>query len=96
MDNQLYMQSKIDTNDLMNILNGHSAIADTFDKIGDDITNPVLYEYLTELIKIHGYTPVSMIQKANLSKAHAYQILNGTRMPSRNFLVRISFVLGLA
>lgn len=89
-------KEKLDTNDIMNILNGNCVIKDAFNKIGNEITNPDIATFLSDMMDKYEKKPIVLIQKGNLSKSHVYQILNGTRIPNRNLLIRICFTIGLS
>lgn len=52
--------------------------------------------YLNELLENHGLQPRDVIIKLNMERSYAYQILNGRRNPTRNFLIRIAFLCSLS
>ena len=49
-----------------------------------------------ELIEKKGLKKAQVIEKANLQKTYAYEVLNGRkRNPSRDILLRLAFAMGL-
>lgn len=52
--------------------------------------------YLNEVLKQHGLQPKDVIVKLNMERSYTYQILNGRRNPTRNFLIRIAFLCKLS
>lgn len=51
--------------------------------------------YLRNLMDTHHISARDMIIHLNIEKSYLYQILNGRRAPSREFLIRFSFFLRL-
>lgn len=52
-------------------------------------------KYLSELLNEHKLQAKDVIVKLNMERSYTYQILNGRRNPTRNFLIRIAFLCGL-
>lgn len=52
--------------------------------------------YLNNLLKQHGLQAKDVIIKLNMERSYTYQILNGRRQPTRNFLIRIAFLCQLS
>ncbi len=52
--------------------------------------------YLNEVLSQHGLQPKDVIVKLNMERSYTYQILNGRRNPTRNFLIRIAFLCKLS
>lgn len=52
--------------------------------------------YLNEILNQHNLQAKDIIMKLNMERSYAYQILNGRRKPTRNFLIRISFLCKLS
>lgn len=52
--------------------------------------------YLNEVLNQHDLQPKDVIVKLNMERSYAYQILNGRRNPTRNFLIRIAFLCKLS
>lgn len=59
--------------------------------INDDSFN----EYLKSFMEKKKIRMSTLIKKANISKTYAYQCLNGERLPGRDIVIRMCFVLGL-
>lgn len=54
-----------------------------------------LPELLRQLIADGGLTPKEIIFRCNFDRSYGYQLLNGTRTPTRGQLVALALVLGL-
>lgn len=55
---------------------------------------PPLPEYLRELLAERGVTVGDVVVRCGLDRSYAYQLFNGTRRPTRDFLVLLSLGLG--
>ena len=53
-------------------------------------------EYLYSLLTSHDLQPKDIILNLNMERSYTYQILNGRRKPTRNFLLRIAIFTGLS
>ena len=53
-------------------------------------------EYLCSLLTSHDLQPKDIILNLNMERSYTYQILNGRRKPTRNFLLRIAIFTGLS
>ena len=62
----------------------------------DAFSAPSLTAYLAELLRDHNLTVQDIILHCNLDRSYAYQMFNGTRTPTRNFLLRLAFLLQLS
>lgn len=60
-----------------------------------DFTPPDLSAYLRQLLAERGTTPGEVIRRCNLDRSYGYQMLNGTRRPTRDVLLTLSVHLGL-
>ena len=47
-------------------------------------------KYLCSLLTSHNLQPKDIILNLNMERSYTYQILNGRRKPTRNFLLRIA------
>ena len=61
----------------------------------DAFSAPNLAVYLNSLLHDHGLSVQDVVVRCNLDRSYAYQLFNGTRRPTRNFLLRLSLVLRL-
>lgn len=52
-------------------------------------------EYLSTLLHEHNIQTKDVILKLNMERSYTYQILNGRRNPTRNFLIRIAILCSL-
>lgn len=89
-------QKKLDTDDLIDILQVSPSFKHVMESFSNSFDNSSLGSHLLNLLSLHGCTPSEIIQKTNLSKSFLYQILNGTRAPGRDILIRIAFAAGLS
>lgn len=62
---------------------------------GGDFHLPPLPEHLNRLLEERGLTVRDVILRCNLDRGYAYQLFNGTRRPTREFLVLFAVTLGL-
>lgn len=53
-------------------------------------------EYLKKLCEERGLIPEQVIKKAQIDRTYGHQIFNGTRIPSRDKLIRLAFGFGLS
>lgn len=61
----------------------------------DGFRLPPLPEYLRGLLAERGVTVGDVVVRCGLDRSYAYQLFNGTRRPTRNFLILLSLSLGL-
>lgn len=52
--------------------------------------------YLNDLLNKHNLQAKDIIIRLNMERSYTYQILNGRRQPTRNFLIRIAFLCQLS
>ena len=60
-----------------------------------DFDMPELTGYLRDLLRERGLTVGEVIQRCNLDRGYGYQLFNGTRRPTRDMLLILSFQLQL-
>lgn len=60
-----------------------------------DFRPPEVTEYLNALLEERGLTAGAVILRCNLDRSYGYQMLNGTRRPTRDFLLLVSLALAL-
>lgn len=53
------------------------------------------FQYLADLLKERGWLVRDAIRACYLDRSYGYQLFNGTRPPTRNFLLRLALVLEL-
>lgn len=56
---------------------------------------PDIVPYMNNLLVERGLTVRDVILGCNLSRSYAYQLFNGNRAPTRNFLLKLAFLLKL-
>jgi len=54
---------------------------------------PALKDVLYEMMQRRGLYPKDMIHRCGIERSYFYHILNGTKRPSRNMILRIAFCL---
>ena len=65
--------------------------------LGDDtFTPPDSTFYLCNLLEQRGWLVKDAIRACCLDRSYGYQMFNGTRLPTRNFLLRLALALGLS
>lgn len=62
----------------------------------DAFCAPPLAAHLAALLRGRNVTVQDVILRCNLDRSYAYQMFNGTRTPTRNFLLRLAFLLRLS
>lgn len=60
---------------------------------GAEFETPTPGEYLRELLQARELSTRSVIRRCNLDRSYCYQLLNGTRVPSRELIVRLALEL---
>ena len=61
----------------------------------EDFTPPSLPDFLGEALRERNLTVGDIVVRCNLDRSYAYQLFNGTRRPTRDFLLRIAMALGM-
>lgn len=62
---------------------------------GEAFELPSLALYLSNLLRSRGMTVGDIVVRCNLERSYGYQLFNGTRRPTRNFLLRLALLLKL-
>ena len=62
---------------------------------GEEYALPSLPIYLNSLLHRHGLTVQDVVVACSLDRSYGYQLFNGTRRPSREFLLRLALLLKL-
>ncbi|MCM1158607.1 MAG: helix-turn-helix domain-containing protein [Bacteroidales bacterium] len=62
----------------------------------DSFQDISISDYLKKLLTKSNIQPKELIIKLNMERSYLYQILNGRRRPTRNFLIRIAFLCRLS
>lgn len=60
-----------------------------------DFEAPEAAGYLHALLEARGLTAGEAVRRCNLDRGYGYQMLNGTRRPTREFLILLSLALEL-
>ena len=84
----------IDTNQLIEELRS-KGLHEYLAKYDGKIDFIEVRKYLNYLIESSPYSKIYIIKESGLNKYYAYQIMNGTKKPTRNKLLPFVFVLGL-
>jgi len=68
--------------------------SETPDMLTDEVFEvPEVTEYLHDLLRERGFGVQEVVSKCNMDRSYGYQMLNGTRKPTRNFLLKVAFLL---
>ena len=62
---------------------------------GAEFDQMELAAHLADLLQSRGLTVQDVIVRCNLDRSYGYQLFNGTRRPTRDFLLRLSLLLRL-
>lgn len=60
-----------------------------------DFKCPQIHYYLADLLKESGVSNAEFIRELHLERSYGYQVLNGTRRPTREILICAAILLGL-
>ncbi|MCI5751220.1 MAG: hypothetical protein MR038_01880 [Oscillospiraceae bacterium] len=63
-------------------------------KVIEDNAPPTLSEYIEECLKEKGVKRSELIRALDIDRNYGYQILNGTRIPTRRQIIHIGLFLG--
>lgn len=63
-------------------------------KVIEDNAPPTLSEYIVECLKEKGVKRSELIRALDIDRNYGYQILNGTRIPTRRQIIHIGLFLG--
>ena len=61
-----------------------------------DFEDASVSQILAELLRERGWLVKDAIRACCLDRSYGYQMFNGTRLPTRNFLLRLALALGLS
>ncbi|MGN1187786.1 MAG: helix-turn-helix domain-containing protein [Lachnospiraceae bacterium] len=86
----------VTTNTLLNrIINGRD-FEKVLDRNKEVFEEQSISEYLKKLCEEKGLLPEAVIKKAQIDRTYGHQIINGTRIPSRDKLIQLAFGFGLS
>lgn len=83
------------TDELLKILNDSHDIDDVLQDHEEEFIQVSVSEYLTALIEQKNLVKSEIIKRSGIDRVYGYQILNGTRTPSRDKLIQLSFGMQL-
>ena len=81
------------TDELLKVLKSSHDIDGFLD--GQEFIEINISQYLNELIKKSNLSKADVIKKSGIDRVYGYQILNGTKTPSRGKLIQFAFGLQL-
>ncbi|MBO4998362.1 MAG: helix-turn-helix transcriptional regulator [Lachnospira sp.] len=81
------------TEELLNLL--QNLDIEEFKK-SDSFSDISISSFLNELLQQKQLQAKDVIIKLNMERSYTYQILNGRRQPTRNFLIRMAFLCQLS
>ena len=82
------------TDELFSEIKRSTQIDKFLDENKDSISNYTLTQYIDILIKEKNLTKKEVINKSELNYTYGYQIINGTRKPTKDKLIQLCFGLG--
>lgn len=86
------MKKKTSTGELYELLETSGDFC-AVDKILE--TEPITFtRYLKELMKTYQISGTGLMRNSLLSKSYTYQVLDGSRQPERNVVLRLAFSFG--
>lgn len=83
------------TDELLKILNDSHDIGDVLQDHEEEFIQVSVSEYLTALIEQKNLVKSEIIKRSGIDRVYGYQILNGTRTPSRDKLIQLAFGMQL-
>ena len=83
------------TDELLKILNDSHDIGDVLQDHEEEFIQVSVSEYLTALIEQKNLVKSEIIKRSGIDRVYGYQILNGTRTPSRDKLIQFAFGMQL-
>ena len=87
-----------DTNELMQLLAHTTTTSElkVFDeKLSQDIRQISFSDYINEQIFLQNISPADLIAQAGIQRNYGYQILNGTKNPSKEKIISLCLALHL-
>lgn len=84
---------EMNTEEIMNALKDGNRKEFPKEFFSDENINVV--QYLEELLEAHNMKIRDLIPKLGYERSYTYQMFNGTRVPTRVFVLRLGFILGL-
>jgi len=70
-------------------------VEDFVNENSDLFVSTQINEYLAGLRRASGLSPAEIVTRCNIDRTYLHQIFNGTRKPSRDKLLQLSFGFGL-
>lgn len=83
------------TDELLKILNDSHDIDGVLQDHEEEFIQVSVSEYLTALIEQKNLVKSEIIKRSGIDRVYGYQILNGTRTPSRDKLIQLAFGMQL-
>ncbi len=83
----------ISTTRLLDIINKNNQL--TIDSLLKQVPEITFVDYLETLLMQKKISKSHLINKASLHRTYAYQIFNGTKVPSRNKVIQLALALQL-
>ena len=84
------------TGELLNLLQQDVQIQHILEENAEEFVSRSFPELLSAFMERSGLSALMLGQKALLSKPFTYQLLDGTRNPKRDIVLRLAVVLGLS
>ena len=85
------------TGELLELLKKSSDASSYMENASDDMIQQIpLSEYLSDIIRLKQLTKSDLIRRSGLDRGYAYDILSGTKNPSRDKVLAICFAIPLS
>ena len=82
---------KLTTDELLKILNNQNDIMEFVSNYGDSLSPMFLKEYMDFLFESKSLSKSDVIKASGLDRTYCYQLFNGTKSPSRDKIIALSF-----
>ena len=86
----------ITTNTLLGKIVGCRDFREVLNDYENEFEEQSVSEYLRNLCVKRGLIPEQVIKKSQIDRTYGHQIFNGTRIPSRDKLIKLAFGFGLS
>ena len=83
------------TDQMIEALDNADSFADFNKKFQDEFVAVSLHDSIQKIIEKKGFSKSGVIRDADLDRTYGYQIINGTRKPTRDKLIQLAFGLKL-
>ncbi len=86
------VKDKITTSQLLTMIKNSTSF-EAVSAYYDDVGEPTFHDVLYEMMDSRGIRPVDLISLTGIERTYFYHILNGTKKPGRNMVLRCGLAL---